>query len=504
MKKLTGLLMATMALTLLTSPLTLYQADAGMEAKTTMMKATVYIKGYLTAAAADKPFGGDNLGTFKIRLKDDNRVTFIVKLSGPKMMTDKVLEGWLVDSESGYKLSTGQFNEKNMLIFSQRMVNPAIYDMLVITEEPKDDINPSPSTTIGGVQLAEPFGTAKGELPTEMPPAPGARVIAGKVDLDRLNVPLKIPMIQGWYNSSKVYFIATETSDVDVRDRIEAATGFKAVHAPVLADAPVEATANVYIFPKAIEIGPGIMGGQTAVFDSTPNQTADYSPLRKLVEVRWTGAPSQTPLMSVGEIMAGVSAGTLELTETNIVLNLPMIKWPGGQMMVKEPAKTSLDHTPYGGGQILQIAQNNRFATFIAHRGFGSDGQTIYYIVTDATPKGPADMMGVVYAPKTEALALSPAAVDLFQFTNGVEGSGPMGFQPGIGAADVGDENYSPMWRISFITWNDAAKPGLITTMDGITSHKDNIIVELAMDGKHVVNCPFIVEIPRAASTTPQ
>ena len=57
MKKLTGLLMATMALTLLTSPLTLYQADAGMEAKTTMMKATVYIKGDLTAPAADKPFG---------------------------------------------------------------------------------------------------------------------------------------------------------------------------------------------------------------------------------------------------------------------------------------------------------------------------------------------------------------------------------------------------------------------------------------------------------------
>ena len=30
----------------------------------------------------------------------------------------------------------------------------------------------------------------------------------------------------------------------------------------------------------------------------------------------------------------------------------------------------------------------------------GPDGRTIYYIVTDATPTGPADMMGVVDAPK--------------------------------------------------------------------------------------------------------
>ena len=29
--------------------------------------------------------------------------------------------------------------------------------------------------------------------------------------------------------------------------------------------------------------------------------------------------------------------------------------------------------------------------TFVAHRGWGHDGRTIYYIVTDATPSGPAE-----------------------------------------------------------------------------------------------------------------
>jgi hypothetical protein len=33
----------------------------------------------------------------------------------------------------------------------------------------------------------------------------------------------------------------------------------------------------------------------------------------------------------------------------------------------------------------------------------------------------------------------SPAVVDLFQFMNGIQGSGPMGFQAGIGGSGPGD-----------------------------------------------------------------
>jgi hypothetical protein len=133
--------------------------------------------------------------------------------------------------------------------------------------------------------------------------------------------------------------------------------------------------------------------------------------------------------------------------------------------------------------------------TFIAHRGWGHDGKSIYYIVTDATPEMPAKMMGVVYAPKTEGLALSPAAVDLFQFGNGIMGSGPMGFQAGIGGANPGDDNYSPMWRISFVKWNDPSQAKVLETLVDIGKVKDRVTIEPAMDGKHIVNCPFI-EIP--------
>jgi hypothetical protein len=62
-------------------------------------------------------------------------------------------------------------------------------------------------------------------------------------------------------------------------------------------------------------------------------------------------------------------------------------------------------------------------------------------------------MMGVSHVPLEEQLIGTPVAPGLFQFTNGINGSGPMGFQAGIGEAAPGDQNYSPMWFISFIEW---------------------------------------------------
>jgi len=104
--------------------------------------------------------------------------------------------------------------------------------------------------------------------------------------------------------------------------------------------------------------------------------------------------------------------------------------------------------------------------------------------------------MGVVDAPKLAQTFATAASVDLFQFKNGIKGSGPLGFQPGIAASAPGDENYSPLWRISLISWNDPNVASILETIDDINSMKsdDEISVELArpMKSDHIVNCPFI------------
>lgn len=317
------------------------------------------------------------------------------------------------------------------------------------------------------------------------------RFLGSLLKLSYANVPLDIPLIKGYHNGEELFFIATESSDETHANILSEKTGRKVVHAPVLARSPESALSNVYMFTNG-PAGEGSMGRQPDVFDNTPAQVNDYSPLRKIIHVTWADADQANELQSVDDIMAAETAGSVTLEETDIVMNYPMIKWQGGQLVIKDEPIT--DDMDYMGGQVTRIDTDEMVVTFIAHRGWGPDGRTIYYIVTDATPEMPAEMMGVAYAPKTQNLARSPAAVDLFQFGNGIVGTGPMGFQTGIGAAGIGDEHYSPMWRISFIHWNEPLDARILETMDDITKAgaEGLITIELVMDGNHIVNCPFV------------
>ena len=198
-----------------------------------------------------------------------------------------------------------------------------------------------------------------------------------------------------------------------------------------------------------------IYGFQDEVFSSTPSQESQYSALNSVIEVTWKTGQKEIVFESAEDVIAAEEGGRIEFNETGIVLNTPQIVWPDGQMVVRSD-KEIKDDMPYGGGQITEINEEEMTVTFVAHRGWGPDGRTIYYIVTDATPAGPAQMMGVVSSPTSANLIAHSGAVDLFQFKNGIKGSGPLGFQAGIAGAALGDTNYSPMWRIYLIEWNDA------------------------------------------------
>jgi hypothetical protein len=312
--------------------------------------------------------------------------------------------------------------------------------------------------------------------------------------LSRANVPATIPMHQGYYNGESVYFIITDSSDQTHADVISKNQKWKVEMAPLLKNAPKDALSKTYMFTNGIT-GDGVHGFQGEVFTSTPSQPEKYSALTSHVHVTWADGKQPRLLDSEQKIMDASKKGEITLTEVSVVLNMPQIVWPEGQMKVKQD-KTLTDETPYGDAQVLDIDTKKKTVTFIAHRGWGPDGRTIYYIVTDATPSGPADMMGVTSAPTAAKLIANSAAVDLYQFMNGMSGSGPMGFQAGIAAGAPGDENYSPMWRIFMIGWKDPSSAQLLENIGDITAYQESglIGIELArpMDSDHVVNCPFI------------
>jgi len=311
--------------------------------------------------------------------------------------------------------------------------------------------------------------------------------------LSRTNVPATIPMHQGYYNGEDVFFIITDSSDPTHADVITVNQEWKVELAPLLKNTPEEALSKTYMFTNGIE-GGGIHGFQGEVFTSTPEQANVYSALTSHVHVTWNEGITPRVLDSDEMIMEAAKNNEITLTPVDVVLNMPQIVWPEGQMMVKDVALT--DTTPYGGGQVLEIDIEEMNVTFIAHRGWGPDGRTIYYIVTDATPSGPAGMMGVVSSPTSASLIANSAAVDLYQFKNDLTGTGPLGFQPGIAAGAPGDANYSPMWRIFMIGWDKPDEAQLLETIDDMNAYKEAGLIDIGiarpMDSDHIVNCPFI------------
>lgn len=316
--------------------------------------------------------------------------------------------------------------------------------------------------------------------------------------LSSASVPTEIPMHMGYYDGDTIYYIITDSSDPTHADVITEQQDWKVELAPLIANAPESALSKVYFFTNGMQ-GDGIHGYQNQVFTTTPAQQG-YSALTSHVHVTWLDSDGARDLTSESEILAASEAGEVNLAELPVVLNMPQIIWPEGQMMVAEKqwqqGMALPDDTTYGGGQVLDIDTESMEVTFIAHRGWGPDGRTIYYIVTDATPSGPAEGMGVVHTPTSAELIANSAAVDLYQFSNGIKGPGPLGFQPGIAAGAPGDPNYSPMWRIHLTTWKNPDNAAVLETISDIGKYRKMGLVDVGiarpMDSDHIVNCPFI------------
>lgn len=306
--------------------------------------------------------------------------------------------------------------------------------------------------------------------------------------LTNTNVPVEIPLTKGYVKGSEVFYISTEASDQDLANHLTEITGFRVAYTPALKNTPADALAQIYAFKNGIE-GIGPLGFQPNVADSQPGDL-NYSPIWAVNIVEWNQGITPRELKSQSEILEAQTNGDLTVTPSGLIVNCPFVQWNGGSLKIRDD-KTLTDETPYGGGQVLDIDTEKMMVTFVAHRGFGPDGSTIYYIATDASVKDVADMLGVLFVEKTGATLLSGSSSDLYVFTNGIEGSGPMGFQASIGSTNVGDEFYSPLWRIQAATWKDPLSADFLTTTSEITSAGSQGALSTEVAGV-VVNCPFV------------
>lgn len=112
--------------------------------------------GELTAPQGGAPFGGASIGQWQLAYAGHEVVIVAQVLPDPP--AGFVLEGWLVDVDSGFKRSIGLLALNKVMVFEEALLNPYVYDVLVITLEPENDPDPNAFAPFGGSPLPAPFG----------------------------------------------------------------------------------------------------------------------------------------------------------------------------------------------------------------------------------------------------------------------------------------------------------------------------------------------------------
>jgi hypothetical protein len=176
------------------------------------------------------------------------------------------------------------------------------------------------SRVVGLVLLLTAFltGTATGFFVKTPPPA---RTMA------LWGVPV-VPPVTGYAEGREIRFIHTEASEARVAQRLTTMMGSPVLLVPSLAAAPAAMVAPVYVFTNGIP-GAGPFDFQPDVFEHPPGSDG-YRPLRALHLVTWQDARAARLLTSAREVRAALDAGAIAIERPGIVVNMPLLTWPGG------------------------------------------------------------------------------------------------------------------------------------------------------------------------------
>lgn len=289
-----------------------------------------------------------------------------------------------------------------------------------------------------------------------------------------------LTMHPGFYDGDDAWYIRTDASD----QAFAAANGL--VYVPLLARA-LEAEgsfADLYLFADGAE-------GQRAVLSTIPAND-DFTPAFRVNNVTFGGEPEL--LTSVDAVMAAVDAGTATVEQTGIVVNYPLVLWPGGGLPV-DPDLVS----PLGPGILVSDPDTEKgTVTFKLHQCYPGSR----YIATDTSAVPMAGMMGIVGSAPTQLLIDVKATAPIYVFGDGIPGPAAMGFQPSIFNSKAGDVIWSPFWEHFTVVWNEGATPTVLKSEAEVREREAAGEVTIYpgtpdTDGQSfVVNCPAPILAP--------
>jgi hypothetical protein len=293
---------------------------------------------------------------------------------------------------------------------------------------------------------------------------------------------VKFKVHAGFFNGDQAYFIRADTSDKAFAD------ANKLVWAPLLA-----AIQSVPGVPSKLYLFEGGSPDQLPVLSTAPSEK-NYSPIWQLHTVKTT---SRTVYDSEEKLKAAESSGQVSIEAQTIVVNYPVIKWPGGELSVDQDKKDYL-----GTGQCLEpIDTTTMTAMFKLHECFPGSR----YIVTDTSAAPMAPMMAVAASAPVQGLLEKGGAgtAKIWVFANGLPGSGVMGFQPAVFDSQAQTSPvWSPLWNHFTLKWKEAQTPRVLKSKEDVEAalaagevEQFNGTPDTHPNG-FIVNCPVPVLAP--------
>ena len=140
-----------------------------------------------------------------------------------------------------------------------------------------------------------------------------------------------VPPVVGYAAGEEILFIHTEASDAAIARTLTDMMGSPVPVVRDLADVPETAAAAVYVFANGVQPtgARGPLEYQPDVFDC-PLPEPCYSPLRRVHLVKWTVPDTAAVLRSAAAVRRALERGELTEERPGVVVNMPLLTWPGG------------------------------------------------------------------------------------------------------------------------------------------------------------------------------
>lgn len=126
-----------------------------------------------------------------------------------------------------------------------------------------------------------------------------------------------------------------------------------------------------------------------------------------------------------------------------------------------------------------------------------AEGKEIYFVHTEASDAGVAETLTnmmqspVVHVPSLADIPAESLA-NVYVFTNGVEGSGPFGFQADVFDNPPGTDGYTPLRQLNVATWADGVTARELKSVAEVMEAEANGELSIEQPGV-VINMPFVV-----------